>query len=171
MKEMEQQTREVVNDGECKTMEIFQWQYAFNLFSNNAPMTENGYNEEEMKMVKETRKICDFKDVNITATCIRVPVMRAHAESINLTLKNQLDEVKAKEILSSAAGVSIIDDRAANRFPTPLDATDNDDVYVGRIRQDISQPNNKGLDLFVCGDKIKKGAALNAVQCAELLLK
>ena len=171
MKELEQQTREVVNDGECKTMEIFQWQYAFNLFSHNAPMTENGYNEEEMKMVKETRKIWDFKDVNITATCIRVPVMRAHAESINLTLKNPLDEVKAKEILSSAAGVSIIDDRAANRFPTPLDATDNDDVYVGRIRQDISQPNNKGLDLFVCGDQIKKGAALNAVQCAELLLK
>jgi len=171
MKELEQQTREVVNDGECKTMEIFKWQYAFNLFSHNAPMMENGYNEEEMKMVKETRKIWNFNDVNITATCIRVPVMRAHAESINLTLKNPLDEVKAKELLSKAEGVSIIDDRANNRFPTPLDATDNDDVYVGRIRQDISQPGNKGLDLFVCGDQIKKGAALNAVQCAELLLK
>ena len=171
MKELEQQTREVVNDGECKTMEIFNWQYAFNLFSHNAPMMENGYNEEEMKMVNETRKIWDFNDVDITATCIRVPVMRAHAESINLTLKTPLDEVKAKEILSKAEGVSIIDDRANNRFPTPLDATDNDDVYVGRIRQDISQSGNNGLDLFVCGDQIKKGAALNAVQCAELLLK
>ena len=171
MKELEQQTRELVNDGEVKTMEIFKWQYAFNLFSHNAPMTENGYNEEEMKMVKETRKIWNFNDVNITATCIRVPVMRAHAESINLTLKNPLDEKKAREILSKAEGVTLIDDRANNRFPTPLDATDNDDVYVGRIRQDISQPNNKGIDLFVCGDQIKKGAALNAVQCAELLLK
>jgi len=171
MKELETQTRELVNDGEVKTMEIFKWQYAFNLFSHNAPMTENGYNEEEMKMVKETRKIWNFNDVNITATCIRVPVMRAHAESINLTLKNPLDEKQAKDILSKAEGVSLIDDRANNRFPTPLDASDQDDVYVGRIRQDISQSGNKGLDIFVCGDQIKKGAALNAVQCAELLLK
>ena len=171
MKELETQTRELVNDGKVKTMEIFKWQYAFNLFSHNAPMTENGYNEEEMKMLKETRKIWNYKDVNVTATCIRVPVMRAHAESINLTLKNPLDEKKARELLSKAKGVTLIDDRANNRFPTPLDATGNDDVYVGRIRQDISQPNNKGIDLFVCGDQIKKGAALNAVQLAELLLK
>ena len=103
-------------------------------------MTENGYNEEEMKMVKETKKIWDTEDVDISATCIRVPVMRAHAESINITLDKELDEVEAREILRSAAGIKLIDDRENNRFPTPLDATNQDNVYVGRIRQDISQP-------------------------------
>ena len=150
MAELEQQTKEYVNDGQVKTMEIFKWQYAFNVFSHNAPMTENGYNEEEMKMVKETWKIWNDKDVKVTATCIRVPVLRAHSESINLTLRNPCDEVKAKEILSKAQGVSIIDDRANNRFPTPLDASGLDNVFVGRIRQDISQDGNKGLDLWVC---------------------
>lgn len=169
MAELEQQTRDVLN-GDPVTMNIFSWQYAFNLFSHNAPMTGNGYNEEEMKMVNETMKIWDTKDVSIAATCIRVPVMRAHAESINLTLCSELDEQDAREILRKAAGLKIIDDRANNRFPTPLQASDEDDVFVGRIRQDISQPGKSGLELFVCGDQIKKGAALNAVQIAELLL-
>lgn len=96
------------------------------------------------------------KDVQITATCIRVPVMRAHAESINLTFKDPMDEVKALELLSKAKGVSIVNDRANNRFPTPLDASNKDDVYVGRIRNDVSQPAGKGIDLFVCGDQIRK---------------
>ena len=121
-------------------------------------------------MVNETKKIWGTNDVSIAATCIRVPVMRAHAESINLTLCSELDELDAKELLSKAAGLKIIDDRASNRFPTPLEASDKDDVFVGRIRQDISQPGKLGLELFVCGDQIKKGAALNAVQIAELLL-
>lgn len=121
-------------------------------------------------MVKETHKIWGTSDVRITATCIRVPVMRAHAESINLEFERDISEEEALEVLSKAAGVSIINDRSANRFPTPLDATDNDDVYVGRVRRDISRDDKRGLDLFVCGDQIKKGAALNAVQCAELLL-
>ena len=103
MAELEQQTRDVLN-GDPVTMEIFGWQYAFNLFSHNAPMTENGYNEEEMKMVKETAKIWGVDSVDIAATCIRVPVMRAHAESINLTLEKELDEVEARTILSEAAG-------------------------------------------------------------------
>lgn len=97
--------------------------------------------------------------------------MRAHAESINLEFHSELDEKTAKEVLSKAQGVSLIDDRANNRFPTPLDATNKDNVFVGRIRRDMSQPGNKGLDLFVAGDQIKKGAALNAVQIAELLIK
>ena len=129
-----------------------------------------GYNEEEMKMVKETHKIWSYKDVRITATCIRVPVMRAHAESINLEFSEDFDEAEAKKVLSSAKGVSIIDDRGSNRFPMPLDATNKDDVYVGRIRQDQSQPGKRGIELFVCGDQIRKGAALNAVQLAEMLL-
>ena len=133
-------------------------------------MTANGYNEEEMKLVKETRKIWEKDDVAITATCIRVPVMRAHAESINLELGREVSEDEAVALLAAAPGVSIINDRAANRFPTPLDASNMDDVYVGRVRRDISRDDAKGLDLFVCGDQIKKGAALNAVQIAELLL-
>jgi aspartate-semialdehyde dehydrogenase len=133
-------------------------------------MTANGYNEEELKMVKETQKIWGTKDVKITATCIRVPVMRAHAESINLELERPLTEIEALEVLSKAPGLSIINDRANNRFPTPLDASTKDDVYVGRVRRDISRDDERGLDIFVCGDQIKKGAALNAVQVAELLL-
>ena len=118
------------------TKNIFPFQYAFNLFSHNSPMTGNGYNEEEMKMVKETQKIWGVAgdDLAVTATCIRVPVMRAHAESINLEFASELSEEEAVEILKKAAGVSLINDRANNRFPTPLDASNNDDVFVGRIR-------------------------------------
>ena len=169
MEELELQTRESL-DGKPVTTKIFPFQYAFNLFSHNSPMTENGYNEEEMKMVKETRKIWNYNDVNVTATCIRVPVMRAHAESINLEFDRDVTEEEALAALEKFPGVSIINDRANNRFPTPLDASNNDDVYVGRVRRDISRNDKRGLDLFVCGDQIKKGAALNAVQVAELLL-
>jgi aspartate-semialdehyde dehydrogenase len=169
MEELELQTRESL-DGKPVTTNIFPFQYAFNLFSHNSPMTENGYNEEELKMVKETKKIWNYDDVNITATCIRVPVMRAHAESINLEFDKDITEEEALKALEAFPGVSIINDRANNRFPTPLDASNQDDVYVGRVRRDISRTDKKGLDLFVCGDQIKKGAALNAVQVAELLL-
>lgn len=170
MDELELQTREAL-EGKEVTKNIFPFQYAFNLFSHNSPMTGNGYNEEEMKMVKETQKIWGVSgdDLAVTATCIRVPVMRAHAESINLEFASELSEEEAVEILKKAAGVSLINDRANNRFPTPLDASNNDDVFVGRIRRDISRKDKKGLDLFVCGDQIKKGAALNAVQIAELV--
>ena len=170
MAELEQQTKELVNEGEIKTKDIFPWGYAFNLFSHNAPMMDNGYNEEEMKMVNETKKIWNTDDITIAATCIRVPVMRAHAESINLTLKNELSEEDARQLISDFPGASLIDDRANNRFPMPSDASDQDDCFVGRIRRDISQKGNKGLELFVCGDQIRKGAAQNAVQVAELLL-
>eukprot|EP00879_Flechtneria_rotunda_P017127 GHRR01017936.1.p1 GENE.GHRR01017936.1~~GHRR01017936.1.p1 ORF type:complete len:306 (+),score=120.41 GHRR01017936.1:261-1178(+) len=171
MEELRQQTRDVLDGKEAKPV-IFPYQYAFNLFSHNSSMVQDiGYNEEELKMVNETKKIWDTQDVAITATCIRVPVIRAHAESINLEFENDITEEQAVDALCKFPGVSIINDRAANRFPTPLDATTQDDVYVGRIRRDISRNDKKGLDLFVCGDQIKKGAALNAVQIAEQLLK
>jgi len=177
MEELLQQTREVVDpkgDGTAKTMDVFPFQYALNLFSHNSPMQGNGYNEEEMKMVNETRKMWGTDDVAITATCIRVPVMRAHAESINLTLDKPLSEAEVVELLANAPGVSLINDRESNRFPTPLDASRNDDVYAGRIRRDLSQAVDGdkcyGIDLFVCGDQIRKGAALNAVQIAEMLV-
>ncbi|MED6204488.1 hypothetical protein PIB30_009493 [Stylosanthes scabra] len=169
MEELEQQTREVL-EGRPPTCKIFKQQYAFNIFSHNASVLSNGYNEEEMKMVKETRKIWNDKDVKVTATCIRVPVMRAHAESVNLQFDSPLDEDTARDILKNAPGVVVIDDRKANHFPTPLEVSNKDDVAVGRIRQDLSQDGNKGLDIFVCGDQIRKGAALNAVQIAEMLL-
>jgi len=176
MRELATQTREAL-EGEVKTMEVFPFQYAFNIFSHNSPMGPAGYNEEEMKMVRETHKIWgqpaggdSVENTKITATCVRVPVMRAHAEAINLTLANPLSEDDARTLLEQAPGVSIIDDRANNRFPTPLAASHQDDCFVGRIRRDLSQPEGYGLDLFVCGDQIRKGAALNAVQIAELLL-
>jgi len=176
MAELEQQTRDVLAGRPVKC-EVFRQQYAFNLFSHNSDIQETGYNLEEMKMVHETHKIWG-KQVGITATCVRVPVMRAHAEAINLTLPEPITEEEAFEILRKAPGVSIIDDRKANRFPTPLDATGKDDILVGRIRVDISHPGScagdsvcgQGLDMFVCGDQLRKGAALNAVQIAELLL-
>ncbi|QQE11110.1 aspartate-semialdehyde dehydrogenase [Planctomycetota bacterium] len=172
MAELEQQSREAL-EGKPVTMDIFPFQYAFNLFSHNSDMKANGYNQEELKMVHETHKI--WNQVNgdqtaITATCIRVPVMRAHAESINLEFENAITEEQAIEALETAPGISLINDRENNVFPTPLDASFKDDCYVGRIRRDISRSDNRGLDLFVCGDQIRKGAALNAVQIAELLV-
>ena len=170
MEELELQTREAL-DGKPVTTNIFPRQYAFNLFSHNSDVdTGTGYNEEELKLVKETAKIWETDGVKVSATCIRVPVMRAHAESINLELNAPLTADEARELLAAAEGVSIIDDREGNNFPTPLEASFKDDVYVGRIRRDISRDDDLGLDLFVCGDQVRKGAALNAVQIAEALI-
>ncbi len=175
MAELEKQTREVL-EGQPPTCNIFDQQYAFNLFSHNSAVGDNGYNTEEMKMVGETHKIWNQtgpgEQVPVCATCVRVPVMRAHAESINLTLENPLEEDEARQLLAKSTGVTVIDDRSANRFPTPLDAAGRDDIYVGRLRRDISHNGQPGcgLAMFVCGDQLRKGAALNAVQIGELLL-
>ncbi|KAF3432101.1 hypothetical protein FNV43_RR26840 [Rhamnella rubrinervis] len=169
MRELELQTHEVL-EGKQPTCKIFQRQYAFNLFSHNSSVLPNGYNEEEMKLVKETRKIWNDSNVKVTATCVRVPVMRAHAESVNLQFEKPLDEDTARDILKTAPGLVVIDDRVSNNFPTPLEVSKKDDVAVGRIRQDVSLEGNYGLDIFICGDQIRKGAALNAVQIAEMLL-
>ena len=117
----------------------------------------------------ETRKILGDSDLAVTATCIRVPVVRAHSESINLSLRNPLSRQEARDLLSKAPGVEVMDDWSNNIFPTPKIASGQDVVYVGRIRSDISQSGDTGLDLFVCGDQLRKGAALNAVQIAELV--
>ena len=175
MAELDQQTREVLED-KPPTRKIFDQQYAFNLFSHDTPIGPEGYNTEELKMVRETHKIWEQDESNhtaITATCIRVPVMRAHAESINLTFQKPLSEADARQILAEAPGVSVLDNRQLNRFPTPLEASGQDNVLVGRIRGDISRSQtgaDSGLELFVCGDQLRKGAALNAIQIAELLL-
>ncbi len=150
---------------------IFGRQYLFNLFSHNSAIGEDGQNEEERKLVDETRKIWSDPDILVSATCVRVPVLRAHSESINLTFRTPITEARAREVLVAAPGIRIVDDRAANRFPEPLAATGRDEVLVGRIRADHSQPNGFGLNLFISGDQIRKGAALNGIQIAERLLK
>merc|ERR1712032_741515 len=169
MDELEQQAKDWVA-GDPLTQNIFGRQYIWNPFSHNSAIKENGYNEEENKMINETEKIFGEK-VPVAATCIRVPVLRAHCESINLTFKKPLTEQKAREVLANANGVTVIDDRKTNRFPEPLDASFKDDVMVGRIRADPSQPEGYGLEMFIAGDQIRKGAALNAIQIAELLLE
>ena len=167
MEEVKVQAQAILND-EPALPEIFPYPLAFNLFPHDSPMTDNSYCEEEMKMVNETRKIFGDQDIRITATCVRVPVLRAHSEAINLEFAHPFNPDKAREILATAPGVKLVEDFSKNYFPMPIDASGKDDVLVGRIRQDISHPN--GLELWLCGDQIRKGAALNAVQIAELLI-
>jgi aspartate-semialdehyde dehydrogenase len=141
----------------------------FNVFCHNSPIGPEGYNEEEMKLLRETRKLWGDDEVKVTATCVRVPVLRAHCAAINLTFDRPMSEDEGRQVLSDAPGVRLVDDREANKFPEPIDASGQDDVLVGRIRADISQEPGTGLDLFVAGDQLRKGAALNGIQIAELL--
>ena len=168
MEEMKAQAQAILN-GQEPVAEIFPYPLAFNLFPHNSKLNEQGYCEEEMKMVNETRKIFGVPDLQITPTCIRVPVMRAHSEAINLEFEQPFSVDQAREILSHASGVNLVEDWSANYFPMPIDASGKDNVLVGRIRQDISHPC--GLELWLCGDQIRKGAALNAIQIAELLVQ
>lgn len=168
MEEVKIQAQAIL-DGQAPKPEILPHPLAFNLFPHNSPLNELGYCEEEMKMVNETRKIFSAPDLRITATCIRVPVLRAHSEAINLEFVTPFEVDKAREILSQAPGVKRVEDWQANYFPMPVDATGQDDVLVGRIRQDLSHPC--GLELWLSGDQVRKGAALNAIQIAELLVK
>jgi aspartate-semialdehyde dehydrogenase len=168
MRELESQTRDIL-DGRPVTPRVLPHQAAFNLFSHDSEIDASGYNAEERKMVHETRKIFGAEDLAVSATCVRVPVPRVHSESINLTFVEPISEGVVRDILAGAPGVSVIDDRSANRFPMPIDAAGKDDCFVGRIRSDASQPDGRGIELFVCGDQLRKGAALNAIQIAELL--
>lgn len=149
---------------------LFPHQIVNNLFCHNTKISENGYNEEENKMVNETRKIFGDAKIMITATCVRVPIPRAHSESINIEFERPITPQQVRDILSKAPGVTIVDDREKNYFPMPLEASGQDNVLVGRIRQDISRDDGRGIEMFVAGDQIRKGAATNAVQIAEKLL-
>ena len=186
MNELEAQTRadlagHTVRAG-LETGGVFHEPYAFNLFSHNTSVDpDSGLNVEEVKMIKETHKIWNDAAVAIAPTCIRVPVRRAHAESIHVTLKTPATLTQITNALGSFPGVEVVDDRAGNRFPTPLKASGRDNVLVGRIRPSPLQTRPEGgidgqpafsaWDLFVCGDQLRKGAALNAVQIAELLVQ
>ena len=168
MRELEVQSRDVLAGRPAKK-EIFPHPIAFNLFSHNSAVKDEGYNEEELKMIKETKKIFHDEKIKIAATAVRVPVFRAHTESIYIELEKTPDLGRIRTIFSSAPGVKVVDDREKNYFPMPLEATGKDDVLVGRIRRDLSSP--KGLCLFVSGDQLRKGAALNAIQIAEILCR
>src|SRR3954447_2476780 len=150
--------------------EKFPHQIANNVFSHNTKIAENGYNEEENKMVNETRKIFGDPRIMVSATCIRVPIPRAHSESINLEFERPMTPGQVREILARAPGVRVVDNVEANHFPMPLEASGQDDVLVGRIRQDISREDGRGIEMFVSGDQVRKGAATNAVQIAERLV-
>jgi len=166
MEELQQLSRTVLDGGEPQS-EVLPYSLAFNLFLHNSPLQANGYCEEELKMLYETRKIMGLDQLRLTATCVRVPVLRAHSEAVNLEFEEPFPVEEARALLSAAAGLELIEDFATNRFPMPSDVTGRDAVAVGRIRQDLSNPN--ALELWLCGDQIRKGAALNAIQIAELL--
>ena len=167
MEELKDLSR-VVLEGGTPNSEVLPHSLAFNLFLHNSPLQSNSYCEEEMKMVHETRKIMALPQLRFTATCVRVPVLRAHSEAVNVEFTEPFPVKEARELLASAPGVELLEDPASNRFPMPTDVTGRDQVVVGRIRQDISAEN--ALEFWLCGDQIRKGAALNAIQIAELLL-
>ncbi len=166
MEELQQLSRTVLDGGEPQS-EVLPYSLAFNLFLHNSPLQASGYCEEELKMLYETRKIMGLDQLRLTATCVRVPVLRAHSEAVNLEFEEPFPVEEARALLSAAPGLELIEDFATNRFPMPSDVTGRDAVAVGRIRQDLSNPN--ALELWLCGDQIRKGAALNAIQIAELL--
>jgi aspartate-semialdehyde dehydrogenase len=143
---------------------------AFNVFSHNAPVDPaSGYNEEEIKVREETRKIFADQELRVSATCIRVPVLRAHSVAINFECQRPISPGEVRRLIADAPGVKLVDDRERNYFPMPRDASGGDPILVGRIRQDVSDPSGRSIALFVAGDQLLKGAALNAVQIAEAL--
>lgn len=168
IKELEAQTRAILN-GEEYPPQVFPYQIAFNLIPHIDVFMDMGYTKEEWKMVKETQKIFHDENIRITATTVRVPVFRSHSEAVNVETVRPLSAEDARALLSRAPGVVVVDDPAARRYPMPLEATGRDEVFVGRIRQDNSLDN--GLNLWVVADQLRKGAATNAVQIAELVIE
>ena len=169
MEELVESTRASLN-GEAYKPRVMPHPYAFNLFNHNTAVDpETGYNDEETKVIKETRKIFEDERIAVGVTCVRVPVLRAHCEAITFECEKPISEHEVREILSGAPGVKIVDDRVKNYFPMPIDASGQDDVLVGRIRKDLSDPSGHSISMFVAADQLLKGAALNAIQIAELL--
>ena len=168
MQELQQQYKELVETGEVKTIEKFPHQLAYNVIPQIDKMTENDYTKEEMKMFNETRKIM-HSDVRTSATCVRVSSLRSHSEAVWFETERLLSVEEIREALKAAPGVTLVDDPQHYVYPMPLESAGKDDVYVGRIRKDLADDN--GNTLWLTGDQIRKGAALNAVQIAEYLIK
>lgn len=165
MEELKVQARDFL-DGRPVQKQVLPHQIAFNVFSHNSRIGPDGYCEEETKMVKETKKIFHDDAIRVTATCVRVPVLRAHSEALFIETEKKISVEDVRQLLSKSPGVKVIDDREKNYFPMPIEATGHDDILVGRLREDPTVTN--GLSMFVAGDQIRKGAALNAIQIAEL---
>ena len=169
MQELIDSTRAYL-DGRSFEPKVLAHPYAFNVFNHNTAIDmATGYNDEETKVINETRKIFEDDRIAIGVTCVRVPVLRAHCETITFECENPITEDEVRAILSNAPGVKIVDDRANNYFPMPKVASGQGDVLTGRIRRDLSDPSGKSISMFVAADQLLKGAALNAEQIAELL--
>ncbi|MGN8819602.1 aspartate-semialdehyde dehydrogenase [Atopobiaceae bacterium HCP3S3_A4] len=169
--ELTRELKVLAEGGEVGDTSPFAYQLAMNLIPQIGSFKDEGYTSEEWKMQNEGRKIMHLPEVRVNCTCVRVPIMRSHSESITLEFENPLSPDEAREILSTAPGVKVVDDPANLRYPMPLDTSDQDLVFVGRIRRDLSAADGvNGLTFFCCGDQIRKGAATNAVQIAEYLV-
>lgn len=168
MQELQQQYKELVETGEVKTIEKFPHQLAYNVIPQIDKMTGNDYTKEEMKMFNETRKIM-HSDVRTSATCVRVSSLRSHSEAVWLETERPLSVGEVREVLKTAPGVTLVDDPQHYIYPMPLESAGKDDVFVGRIRKDLADDNS--ITLWLTGDQIRKGAALNAVQIAEYLVR
>jgi aspartate-semialdehyde dehydrogenase len=169
MEELVESTRAYLS-GDAFQPKVMPHPYAFNLFNHNTAIDPaTGYNDEETKVIKETRKIFEDEQIAVGVTCVRVPVLRAHCEAITFECERPITEDEVRTILANAPGVRIVDDRAKNYFPMPIDASGQDDVLVGRIRKDLSDPTGHSISIFAAADQLLKGAALNAIQIAELL--
>ena len=155
-------------EGKEPTVEKFAYQLAYNLIPHIDVFTDNDYTKEEMKMFNETRKIMHAPGLSVSATCVRVPVVRAHSEAVWVETERPLEIGEVRDAFAKAEGLVVVDEPAAKKYPMPLDAAGTDPVYVGRLRKDLANPN--GVTFWLVGDQIKKGAALNAVQIAQYML-
>ena len=168
MEELIVQTRQLLENQPIEP-KAFAHRIAFSLIPHLDSFMPNGYTKEELKMLNESRKMLHLPELMLSCTSVRIPAMRAHSESLNLEFENEITPEEARAILEAAPGVTVVDDPEKKLYPMPVDATEKYDVLAGRIRQDISRNDKRGLDIFVSGDQLLKGAALNAVQIAELL--
>jgi aspartate-semialdehyde dehydrogenase len=168
MDELFHQTAAILN---CREYDpkVFPYRIAFNVIPQIDVFLENGYTKEEMKMTNETRKIMEDDTIRLAATTVRVPVFYGHSEAVNVETERKLTAAEARELLAKAPGVKVVDDPANRRYPMPIEAAGQDDTLVGRIREDVSLEN--GLNLWIVADNIRKGAATNAVQIAEILIR
>ncbi len=169
VQELDEQNRDIAEGREPSAPEQYPHQIAYNLLPHIEPFLSNGYTREEMKMVEETRKIMHRPDLDVSATCVRVPVRVGHSLSVHVEFEDEVSPDDVREVLSACDGVTVLDDPRANVYPTPLDAAGRDDVFVGRIRKDASHPN--GVAMWIVSDNLRKGAATNAIQIAEEVLK
>ena len=159
---------ELLREGKPVHPQVFQYQIAYNVIPQIGGEAYEGYTSEEMKMQNEGRKIMHLPDLRVSCTCVRVPVVRSHSVSLVVRTREKISVRRARELIAAAPGCRLVDDLSSRRYPMPLDTSDQDTVFVGRIREDLTCDN--GLNIWCCGDQVRKGAATNAVQIAQLLL-